>query len=192
MAYWFLGNVDSSLSSYHAGLEQNPNDTELMVELGFRYALLAQWDRALPLLETGYDADPFQPGTYRVALALYHLAHGRYAECLLEARRVVAPDVIYAHLLRAVSAAHLGYQEEAQAGISAILSLAPDYAKNIVSDLKARNVHPSLIRLVGAGLSKAGLEPDLSPLDRVDAVVTPPVEPTSKLPILRALRFPTR
>ncbi|MCU0790083.1 MAG: hypothetical protein MUE79_03370 [Nitratireductor sp.] len=189
MAYWFFGNVDSSLSSYHAGLEHNPNDTELMVDLGFRYALLAQWDKALPLLETGFDADPFQPGTYRVALALYYLAHGRYAESLLEARRVVAPDVIYAHLIRAVGAAQLGYQDEAKAGLDAILAVDPDYARNMVSDLKARNVHPSLIGLLAAGLAKAGMDVDLSGLDLTDPAAK---SFETKAPILRALRFTGR
>ena len=164
MAYWFLGNVDSSLSAFHAGLELNPNDTEIMVDLGFRYAMLAQWEKAIPLLETAFDQDPHLSGTYRIALSLYHLCHGRYAESLIEARRVVAPDVLYGHVLRAIGAAHLGYESERREAIESILAIDPRYGDKVPADLEARNVHPKLIRLIATGLAMAGLQVALSKL----------------------------
>jgi tetratricopeptide (TPR) repeat protein len=179
MAYWFMGNIDSSLSAFQAGLEINPNDTEIMADLGFRYALLAKWDKALPLLEPAIEQDPFQPGTYRVALSLFHLAHGRYAESLLEARRVVAPDVLYGHVLCAVGAAHLGYKDEAQAAVNTILAINPNYRRDFEADLRKRNVNPRLIRLLAGGLAKAGLVTELSGQDNDEALadMTPAKSP---------------
>jgi TolB-like protein/Flp pilus assembly protein TadD len=171
--YWFRGDVESSLSSYQAGLELNPNDAEIMVDFGFRHAMLAQWDKAMPLLEAAFERNPFQPSTYRVALSLYHLAHGRFAESLVEARRVIAPDVLYGHLLRAIGAANLGYGEEARNALAEIARMHPDYGAVLVSDLRSRNIHPSLIRLVISGLSKAGMAIDLAGL--------PPAEPLVQL-----------
>ncbi len=164
LAYWFRGDVESSLAAYHCGLELNPNDAEIMVDYGFRFAMLAQWDKAMPLLDAAFERNPFQPSTYRVALSLFHLAHGRYAESLVEARRVIAPDVPYGHLLRAVNAAHLGYEDEVRSAIAEVLRIDARYGQIAVSDMRSRNLHPSLIRLVVLGLRKAGMEVDLSEL----------------------------
>jgi tetratricopeptide (TPR) repeat protein len=171
MAYWFRGDVESSLASYQYGLELNPNDADIMVDLGFRYAMLAQWEKAMPLLDGAFERNPFQPSAYRVALSLFHLAHGRYAEALVEARRVIAPDVPYGHLLRAVTAAYLGYREEVRSALAEILRVHPAYGKNIVPDLRSRNIHPSLIRLVATGLSKAGLDVDMTGLASAESRV---------------------
>jgi adenylate cyclase len=118
----------------------------------------------MPLLDAAFERNPFQPSTYRVALSLFHLAHGRYAESLVEARRVIAPDVPYGHLLRAVNAAHLGYEDEARSAIAEVLRIDARYGQIAVSDMRSRNLHPSLIRLVVLGLRKAGMEVDLSEL----------------------------
>lgn len=170
-AYWFRGDVASSLAAYQAGMDLNPNDAEIMVDFGFRYAMLAQWDKAMPLLEAAFERNPYQPSTYRIALSLYHLAHGRYAESLVEARRVVAPDVPYGHLLRAVGTAHLGYREEALSAVAEIAKVKPNYGESIISDLRLRNIHPTLIRLVASGLAKAGMDIDLAELTSAEQLV---------------------
>jgi TolB-like protein len=164
MAYWFRGDVESSLAAYNAGLDLNPNDAEIMADFGFRFAMLAQWDKAMPLLDAAFERNPFQPSTYRVALSLFHLAHGRFAESLVEARRVSAPDVPYGHILRAVSAAHLGYDDEVRSALAEIMRIDANYGQIAISDLRSRNLHPSLIRLVALGLQKAGMDVDLSGL----------------------------
>ena len=67
MSYWFLGNVDSSLAAFTAGREVNPNDTELMAELGFREAELPnlKWEPS-----RGGDLFPHVHGTIDTALAV--------------------------------------------------------------------------------------------------------------------------
>ena len=79
------------LDALEAGRALNPNDTTILADLGQRYAMLARWDEAVPLLEESYATNPAQPGSYRIGLFLYHFAHGRFAEALAEARRVDAP-----------------------------------------------------------------------------------------------------
>ncbi len=186
MAYWFLGNVDSSFSAFHAGIELNPNDTEIMVDLGFRYAMLADWEKAIPLLETAFDQDPYLPGTYRIALSLYHFWHGRYAESLIEARRVVSPDVLYGHVMRAICATNLGHESERREAVEAILAIDPHYGDKVSADLEARNVHPKLIRLIATGLAKAGLRVSLSRLGTANQEVE--VVAVSAAPSLRGRR----
>ena len=155
MAYWFLGDVASALSALEAGLALNPNDTDIMAELGLRYANLADWDRAVPLIEDSYARNPAQPSTYRIGLALWHIWHGRFEAALAEARKVDAPGVVFGHAAVAVAAAELDRREEAVCAIAALQAVDPGYLARAEADLTRRNLHPRLIQLVTEGLAMA-------------------------------------
>lgn len=155
MAYWFLGDVESALSALEAGLGLNPNDTDIMAELGVRYANLARWDRAVPLIEGSYARNPAQPSTYRIGLVLWHLWQGRFEAALSEARKVDAPGVVFGHAAIAVAATELGLTEEATFAIGALRSIDPGYVERAAADLTRRNLHPRLVQLVAKGLEKA-------------------------------------
>ena len=86
LAFWFSGDVHRSLDALERGLALNANDTTIMADLGQRYAMLADWGRAVPLLESAFARNPAQPGTYRIGMFLFHYAEGRFEEALAEAR----------------------------------------------------------------------------------------------------------
>jgi adenylate cyclase len=157
LAHWFAGKPGAALDALEAGRALNPNDTTILADLGQRYAMLARWDEAVPLLEQSYAGNPAQPGSYRIGLFLYHYAQGRFAEALEEARRVDAPQVVYGHVAVAAAAAQLGRCQEAAAAIAELRALDPDYGAHAAADLAARHVAPALIGPILAGLAKAGL-----------------------------------
>jgi TolB-like protein len=156
-AQWFNGDADSGLDELEAGRALNPNDTTILADLGQRYAMLARWAEAVPLLEESYAANPAQPGTYRVGLFLYHYAHGRFAEALAEANRINAPSVLYGHVAVAAAAAELGHGDEAAQAVAAIRSLDLDYGARAAADLESRHVAPELVARLVSSLDKAGL-----------------------------------
>ncbi len=152
LACWFSGDVNGSLEALKTGLRLNPNDTEIMADLGLRHAMLTQWDEAVPLLEESYARNPAQPGTYRIGLALFHYFHGRYAAALAEARKIDAPNVIYGHLIEAAAARALGAEKVAEAAVQVILAIDPGYFDHIAQDLQSRSLHPDLICAIMEGL----------------------------------------
>lgn len=157
LARWFLNDVAASFAALEIGFALNSNDTDIMAELGFRYALTMNWEKAVPLIERSFMLNPLQPSTYRVALSLYHYMHGRYDNALTEARRVEAPNVPYGHIMVAISAARVGRKVEAEGAVARILALRPDYADHVEADLVVRNVHPGAVATVVEGLRAAGL-----------------------------------
>jgi adenylate cyclase len=157
LARWFSGDAAAGLLALEAGRQLNPNDTTILADLGQRYAMLARWDEAVPMLEESYATNPAQPGSYRIGLFLWHFAHGRYAEALAEARRVEAPQVLYGHVAVAVAAAALGRNDEAADAVAAIRGLDPDYGAKVVADLESRHVAAELVTLLVSWLGKAGL-----------------------------------
>lgn len=160
LACWFSGDFCAGLDALERGRAINPNDTTILADLGQRYAMLARWEDALPLLNESYASNPAQPGGYRIGLFLYHYAHGRFAEALAEARRVNASQVLYGHIAEAAAAAELGHKAEAAAAVARVLALDPDYGARAVADLKGRGVAPGLVQSLVGSLTKAGLRLD--------------------------------
>ncbi|UPY38303.1 hypothetical protein [Sediminicoccus sp. KRV36] len=156
-AQWFSGDIAGALAALQVGHALNPNDTNLLADLGLRLANLGRWGEALPLLERAFARNPAKPSTYRVALAQYHYVHGRYEQALSEARKINAPTVIYGHLLIAAAAAQLGLRAEAAEGLRRVLAIDPHYGDRIVRDLVERHIHDETIRAVLEGLRKAGM-----------------------------------
>ena len=156
LAYWFLYDLESSIASLEVARSLNPNDTSISADLGQRYAMLGEWQKAVPLLEDSYARNPAQPGGYRIGLFLYHFAHGRYEEALMQARKMGAL-VIYGPVAAAMAAAELGYNEEASRAVKRILTLDPSYGDHVVADMERRSLRPDLARMVVDGLRKAGL-----------------------------------
>lgn len=157
LALWFSGNVTGALDALETGRTLNPNDTTILAELGQRYAMLAHWGDAVPLLEQSYVTNPAQPGSYRVGLFLYHFSQGRFAEALAEARLIDAPLVVYGHVAVAAAAGELGLETEAAKAVAEIRKIDPDYGAHVMTDLSTRHVARELITPLVAGLKKAGL-----------------------------------
>ena len=158
LAYWFAGDIPAALESLRRGLALNPNDTQVMAELGLRCCEIGQWDEGVALLDEAFLRNPAQPGVYRVGLSLWHYVHGRYEEALREAQKVDATQVVYGHVLEAISAARLGLREQAEAALRSIRIIDPAYGDHVVEDLGKRNIRGDLIDAVIEGLRLAGLE----------------------------------
>lgn len=157
LAYWLTNDVGLSLSTLRRGLALNPNDTEILSELGVRLVMRMQPEEGLPLLRESYARNPAQPSGYRLGLFMDHYVNGRYEMALAEARKIEMPDVPYGQMAVAVASAQLGYEAEAKAAIDQVRALNPNIGNVIKEYLAARNLHPDLIALIVDGLRKAGL-----------------------------------
>jgi adenylate cyclase len=155
MALWFAKELGESLAELEIGRALNPNDTNILAELGHRYAMQMEWERAVPLLEAAYARNPGQPGIYRIGQFLFEYAHGRYKEALEEARRVGAVDVLYGSIAVAIAAAKLGRDAQSRAALDAVRGMNPDYLQHAKEDLEKRHLHPDLIAMVVEGLHQA-------------------------------------
>ena len=155
--HWFTGNTAGSFQELEIARALNPNDTGILADFGQQCAVMADWERALPLLETAYATNPGLPSSHRVGFALHHFWHGRYEEALAEARKIEISRVIYGHMMVAVAAIRLGRTAEAAAAIATILEIDPDYGEHALEDLARRNVEANLASALVEALWDAGL-----------------------------------
>ena len=166
LVYWLMNDVDRSFEAAERGLALNPNDSEIMADLGGRLCLVGNWERGLPLVQEAYARNPGQPGLYRIVTSLRFYLNGQYKEALAEIEKADIPSVIHYHVILAMTHAQLGLMKEADADVKEILKIDPAYGDNVVADLKKHNVYPDLVRAVVDGLRKAGLSAGGGPADK--------------------------
>jgi tetratricopeptide (TPR) repeat protein len=157
LVYWLMNDISRSFEAAEHGLALNPNDSEIMADLGGRLCLAGEWEKGFPLVLEGFARNPAQPGLYRIVTFLRFYLDGRYEDALAEIEKAGIPSVIHYHVLLAMAYAQLGRVKEADAAVKEILKIDPGYGDNVVADLKKHNVHPDIVRAVVAGLQKAGL-----------------------------------
>lgn len=163
LVYWLMNDVERSLATGERGLALNPNDTELLAELGRRYCLRGMFDIGVPMVDEAYARNPILPGHYRIGPFLARLAASENEAALVEARRIGIPNTVFGHMALAMAHARLGNMEEAAAAVQRILAIEPAYGDHVRQDMARRNLHPELIETIIEGLRLAGLEVPASP-----------------------------
>ncbi|WP_448204921.1 hypothetical protein [Azospirillum sp. sgz302134] len=157
MAYWLHREPQAGIAAYEQARALNPNDSDILADLGRCYSLIGAWDRGIPLIREAYARNPAQPSWYRIVLALHHYMNGRYDEALVEAKRVNVPESVLPHVALAMIHAEAGHGAEASAEVGEILRIDPRFAEKAIAEFERRNIAPATIARIVDGLRKAGL-----------------------------------
>ena len=165
MALWLRHDVEGSIDAARQGLALDPHNTDLMADLGFRYALLAKWDEAMPLVKDAFARNPGAPNTYHLVTFLHAYMAGDYKAALQAALKVQTPDVVYGSIARAMAYAQLGDSVKATREAAEILRIYPNYNEQVTDDLARQNIDPTIARAIRDGLAKAGLDLRAQPND---------------------------
>ena len=78
MAHWFGQDYQASIATAKRGLAIDPHNTDLLAELGLRYAFMEQWSLSQPLIAEAFARNPATPSGYRIANFQYHYMRGDY------------------------------------------------------------------------------------------------------------------
>lgn len=155
VAEWFSGQPESSIETLKFARSLNPNDPELLAELGFRSAMRMDWHTAIPLIEEAYLRNPSQSGQYRMGFFFYHFAHDRFEMALRSISEIRAPGVAVVHIAAAAALVRMGRQEEARARLQIAEELTPELRNTLRCDLSSRQIHPELIELIASAIEDA-------------------------------------
>jgi adenylate cyclase len=158
MALWFAQDYEASIETAKRGLAIDPHNTDLLAELGLRYAMTEQWSLSRPLIAEAFARNPATPSGYRIATFQYYYMRGDYHAALQEALQVKARFVLYGYLCTAAAYGQLGDQANAEAALAQLLAIDPNYGDHVADDLAKRGTSPYIIRAIVEGLVKAGLQ----------------------------------
>lgn len=157
MAYWYLQDHEASIATAKRGLAVDPNNADLMAELGLRYSYMEKWSLSRPLIAEAFARNPATPSGYRIATFQYHYMRGDYHAALREALQIKARYVLYGQLATAAVYGQLGDKPNAEAVLAKVLAIEPTYGDRVADDLAKRGVSPDIIQAIVEGLVKAGL-----------------------------------
>lgn len=166
MAHWFWRDYEASIATAKRGLAIDPHNTDLLAELGLRYAFMEKWSLSRPLIEEAFARNPATPSGYRIANFQYHYMRGDYQAALSEALQVKARYVLYGYLCAAAAYGQLGDKANARAALAELLKIDPDYGEHVTDDLARRGVSPNIVTALVDGLVKAGLRVPSAPTSR--------------------------
>ncbi|WP_353471784.1 hypothetical protein PVT71_10770 [Salipiger sp. H15] len=148
VAEWFSGQPEASIATLQVARSLNPNDPELLAELGFRSAMRMDWSAAVPLIEEAYRRNPLQSGQYRMGLFFYHFAEGRFDKALQATAEIRAPGLGVVHAAAAAALVRMGRQKEALARLEEAERLSPALRPMLRADLAFRQIHPELVEKI--------------------------------------------
>jgi adenylate cyclase len=164
LALFFNGRLDESLRVGEQALALNPNDSEVMGELGTRLAMSGQWRRGYDLLGQALLRNPGASGFYHAmrALAAYMLNDDQQA--LAEIGQSDLQKFPLFHSIAAMIYAQAGMMAEAKREGDQFLKMRPDFLSHIHAEARKRIVRPEDRARIIAGLAKAGLRVPLADL----------------------------
>lgn len=157
LAYWLGREPKLAIAAYEKARALNPNDSDILADLGRCYSLIGNWEKGIPLIREAFTRNPAHPSWYRIIFALYHYVHGQYEEALEEATRVDLHNVILSHVALAMIHGQTGHKADAANEIKEILRLDPRFGEKVIAEMERRNIEPSIIAKIVDGLQKAGL-----------------------------------
>ena len=157
MALFFNQELTEAMRVGEQALATNPNDTELMGELGARMALGGQWRRGAALLDQAIALNPAGGGFYHGTRALAAYVLHDIATAVREINKADMQKFPLFHVVAAVIYAEAGMMDDARREGQLFARMRPDFLPNIIAELTVRNIQPGDRSRLMAGLRKAGL-----------------------------------
>ena len=102
LALYFAGEMDAAIDVGKQALSINPNDTELMGEVGFRMALAGDWEAGCALVAEARQRNPGPAGYYEAALSLCAYIRGDLKQASTLIRKAPLANNPQYHLIAAV------------------------------------------------------------------------------------------
>jgi adenylate cyclase len=157
MALFFNEELTEAMRVGEQALATNPNDTELMGELGTRMALSGEWQRGAVLLDQAIALNPAGGGFYHGTRALAAYMLNDIQTAVVEITKANMQKFPLFHAVAAVIYAEAGMMDAARRHGEILAMMQPDFVQNIVTELTVRNLRPEDRSRLMVGLRKAGL-----------------------------------
>jgi TolB-like protein len=157
LALYFAGRPEAALAIGRQALAQNPNDTELAGEFGFRAAAAGEWTLGCSLLEQARERNPGPLGYFEVALAICSYFRGDYATATMWIQKTPMLENHNYHLIAAAIYAEAGLEPLLKVEREWLLAHAPKIIANIRQELAIRYLRAEDRERFLASFVKAGL-----------------------------------
>ena len=134
----------------------NPNDPEILAQLGWRLAVRGRWDEGLDYLGRAIDRTISPPGWYYMLFAIHDYVQGDFAEAAAAANRAKGMCCGIGWSLVAITQAALGNREEASKALAEMAAQSSLIARDPAAAYRMHHADEAIIERLVDGLRKAG------------------------------------
>lgn len=154
IVHFFLGENDKFEAEAIRALILNPNDPEILADIGHYLSFMGEFERGYELSNQAQKLNPLHPGWYHFCSARYNYDKYLYEDMLVDVRRISMPKFYWTHLLNAAALGQLG-RSEAGLSLKKMFDLMPN--RSAEAELRKWNASPPDFEHIMDGLRKAGL-----------------------------------
>lgn len=161
---WYRGDHARAWQLLGEALAANPNNPDIMAQLGWRLAARGRWDEGLADLDKAIDRTISPPPWYFTPIAIHDYLQGDYQQALTRAERSKEDGLGLGWALVAVSQSALGNREAADAALMQMDAASPALARDPNTFLRNQQFAEPIIEALVAGLRNAGWTPSPPPV----------------------------
>ncbi len=155
-ALFFNHELDEAFRIGDRALALNPNDSELLGQLGQLKGQSGHFEEGRALLEKALALNPGHAGFYRGVLGLIAYMQGDHRTALREIEHSDQVRLPIFHGVAAIIYAQNGLHERAAEELDIFNQMAPTFVPNLWSELEARNIPPATQQRIARDLESAG------------------------------------
>jgi adenylate cyclase len=163
--HFLNGNAEAFRAQADKTISLNPNSADKLASLASSTCFIGDWDRGVAMALKAIRLSARSPGLFFYVPALDHYRKGEYTEALALAQKIDLPQFYRTHLLLAAIYGQLGRRGPAQAALSKLIELYPEFATKGWFELRRVNYPENLIAQLIEGLRKAGLDVPEEPME---------------------------
>lgn len=149
------GEWDRSIDALYIARSASSAHAVIQFGCGYYLCLMEKWDKGLLLINKAMSLSNSYPSWYYKPLFLYLYTQGKYQEALIEAKKIVAPNLPQGPLARCVSYAQLGQFDKATEELKELFKRVPDMEKNGLKVLSRLYGNEEIAKKISKGLELA-------------------------------------
>jgi adenylate cyclase len=155
--FLFRKEFDKAIDSIKMTISINPNFANAYCFYGFIYTMIDEPDNALDYINKAFRLNPVPPHYYYYFLGQAHMVARNYRDAINASNECLKlfPDYYMAYVLQAIAYGHLGDKERAEASLSNLLRLNPNFSKKNIKPYPFKK--DTTREIFYEGLSKAGM-----------------------------------
>jgi len=154
--------LNEEFGSFYELAEQaiavNPNDADVIGDLGLWMAYSGNWERGIPLVRKAMILNPLHPRWIFFVFLLDHYRKDEFREALTEGLKINLPENQGVQVGLAAVYGQLGEAAKAKEVLDHILEMQPAFADDPRAWFAKRRVPDELIESLMDGLRKAGFD----------------------------------
>lgn len=172
MAYQYLATAKFNSGDYEGfrkaariSLNLNPNDAEVLADMGSHFIQLDNSDEGKLMLEKAMTLSPGHPPWYHLAITIYHYTRHESDRAIHHARQYAQEGSLSSNMLLAASLAQGNRVDEASEVYKRLLKSRPVFASDYHRIIQDWPLPQGMREMMLADLVKSGLEERVVSLD---------------------------